>query len=194
MIGCDHRRHNVSPAAVRCPCSHSLAPAPPSSLSFSSVPTVAAINGPAVGAGACFALACDIRVMAEGASLGLTFSKLSLHPGMGATHYLPRLVGPQTANKMLLTGEMLDASTAKALGVVAEVAEVGKALEAASKIAGELAANHNVGQATLLKTLRLQQDRELDNNLQREADAQAICYKDPVFRQKVLDMVNKAKK
>ena len=58
------------------------------------VPVVAAINGPAIGAGLCLALACDVRVAAASAQLGVTFTKLGLHPGMGATHFLPRIVGP----------------------------------------------------------------------------------------------------
>ena len=59
------------------------------------VPVIAAINGPAVGAGLCFALACDVRIAAPTAKLGLTFVGLGLHPGMGATHFLPSIAGPQ---------------------------------------------------------------------------------------------------
>ena len=59
------------------------------------VPVIAAINGPAVGAGLCFALACDVRIAHPSAKLGLTFVGLNLHPGMGCTHFLPRIVGPQ---------------------------------------------------------------------------------------------------
>ena len=61
-------------------------------------PVIAAINGHAIGAGLCFALACDIRIAAPQAKLGLTFVGLGLHPGMGATHFLPKLVGPQVAS------------------------------------------------------------------------------------------------
>ena len=59
------------------------------------VPVVAAINGPAVGAGLCFALACDVRIARPDAKLGVTFVGLNLHPGMGCTHFLPKIVGPQ---------------------------------------------------------------------------------------------------
>jgi enoyl-CoA hydratase len=57
------------------------------------VPTIAAINGHAVGAGLCFALATDLRVASSGAKLGVNFSSLGIHPGMGGSHLLPRAVG-----------------------------------------------------------------------------------------------------
>ena len=68
------------------------------------VPVLAAINGPAIGAGLCFALAADMRVAGKSAKLGVTFVGLGLHPGMGATHFLPRLVGAQIASRLILTG------------------------------------------------------------------------------------------
>ncbi len=57
-----------------------------------SVPTVAAINGPAIGAGMCIALGCDIRVASAGAKIGFTFVGIGLHPGMGCTHFLPQVI------------------------------------------------------------------------------------------------------
>lgn len=70
------------------------------------VPTISAINGAAVGAGLCLTLATDLRVAAKSAKLGFTFVHLGLHPGMGGTFFLPRLVPPQVANRLLLTGEV----------------------------------------------------------------------------------------
>ena len=67
------------------------------------VPVIAAINGPAVGAGFCLALGgADLRVAANTARLGLTFTKLGLHPGMAATHFLPRIAGPQVGASRFL--------------------------------------------------------------------------------------------
>lgn len=57
------------------------------------VPTIAAINGVAVGAGLCLALTCDLRIASERSKMGLNFLKLGIHPGMGATHFLPLLCG-----------------------------------------------------------------------------------------------------
>ena len=87
------------------------------------VPVIAAINGPAVGAGLCFALACDIRLAAANAKLGLTFVGLNLHPGMASTHFLPLIVGPQVASEMLLTGKLYSGLEAERKGVVAEAVE-----------------------------------------------------------------------
>ena len=67
-------------------------------------PTIAAVNGAAIGAGLCVALGCDIRVAARDAKLGLNFTRLGIHPGMGATWTLPRLVGPARAAELLFTG------------------------------------------------------------------------------------------
>jgi enoyl-CoA hydratase len=64
-------------------------------------PTIAAVNGAAIGAGLCVALACDVRVASGEAKLGLNFTALGLHPGMGATWTLPRLVGPALAAEIL---------------------------------------------------------------------------------------------
>lgn len=85
------------------------------------VPTIAAINGPAVGAGLCLALACDLRYAAAGARLGVPFVKLGMHPGMAATHLLPNVVGEAHARDLLLTGRMVDADEAFRLGLVSRV-------------------------------------------------------------------------
>ena len=93
-----------------------LTPASPQFLSIRSlpVPTVAALNGPAIGAGLGVALACDCRVAAADAKLGLTFVGLGLHPGMGSTHFLPRIAGPAAAAKLLLSGRIVSDTEALA--------------------------------------------------------------------------------
>lgn len=68
---------------------------------------VTAAHSPAIGAGLCFATACDMRIVASNAKIGYTFVQLGLHPGMGATHFVPNVVGWEMAAKMLLTGEVL---------------------------------------------------------------------------------------
>jgi hypothetical protein len=70
-------------------------------------PVISAINGSAIGAGLCLALACDLKIAAKDAKLGVTFAALGFHPGMGASHYLPKLVGNQLATKMLLLGDLI---------------------------------------------------------------------------------------
>jgi len=81
------------------------------------VPVIAAVNGPAVGGGAGVALACDMRLIASGASIGLNFVRLGISPGMGATFLLPRATSHAVACRLLLTGEVVGAEEAVALGL-----------------------------------------------------------------------------
>ncbi len=87
------------------------------------VPTIAAINGPAVGAGLCIALACDIRYAARGAKLSVPFVKLGMHAGMAATYLLPDVVGPAHARDLLLTGRAVADEEALGLGLVSRIIE-----------------------------------------------------------------------
>jgi len=87
------------------------------------VPTIAAVNGPAIGAGLCLALACDIRYAASGAKLGVPFVKLGMHAGMAGTYLLPNVVGAAHARDLLLTGRTVDADEALRLGLVSRVIE-----------------------------------------------------------------------
>lgn len=85
------------------------------------VPTIAAINGPAVGAGLCLALACDIRYASASARMSVPFVRLGMHAGMGATYTLPNVVGEARARELLLTGRMVDAEEAFRIGLVSSV-------------------------------------------------------------------------
>ncbi len=85
------------------------------------VPTIAAVNGPAIGAGLCLALACDIRYAAASARLAAPFVRLGMHPGMAATWLLPEVVGAAAARDLLLTGRTVDAEEALGLGLVSRV-------------------------------------------------------------------------
>ena len=87
------------------------------------VPTIAAINGAAIGAGLCLALACDIRYAAAGAKMGVPFVQLGMHAGMGGTYLLPEAVGAAHARDLLLTGRVVDADEALGLGLVSRVIE-----------------------------------------------------------------------
>src|SRR3954447_17878169 len=86
----------------------------------SSLPTVAAVNGPAVGAGCNLALACDVRVAGESARFDARFLRIGIHPGGGHTWLLNRAVGPQTAAAMNLFGARLDGARAAAVGLAWE--------------------------------------------------------------------------
>jgi len=140
------------------------------------VPTIAAINGPAIGAGCCIALATDIRIASKTAKLGLNFVRLGIHPGMGATYLLPNVTNPQVAARLLLTGDIISAEEAQRLGLVVEIVEPDKLMVHALGMAKKIATASPVATRLTLKTLRNAQDRLLEEALWREADAQALCY------------------
>lgn len=139
------------------------------------VPSIAAINGHAVGAGFCFALAADLRVMHRDAKVGMTFVRLGIHPGMAATWTLPRLVGPSAAADLLLTGRLLGADEALALGIASRIAGDDFAAvvdEMASAIAGAAP----IAVRTTRQTLRGSETRTIDDALVREASVQAMTF------------------
>jgi enoyl-CoA hydratase len=137
-------------------------------------PSIAAIHGHALGAGLCFALGCDLRIAAADAKLGVTFVRVALHPGMGATHLLERAVGAARAAELLLTGRVIDADEALRMGLVSAVHPVAELAAAARRLADELAAHAPVALKQTKATLR--ETRTLNDALDREADCQAVDY------------------
>ena len=103
-------------------------------------PIVAAVNGFALGGGLELALACDLRIAAAGASLGLTEINLAIIPGGGGTQRLPRLVGRGKALELILTGARIPADEALRIGLVERVVPSGEALKAATELARTMAA------------------------------------------------------
>lgn len=142
------------------------------------VPIIASLQGPAVGAGAGLALACDLRTAVKGHRiiLGLNFTRLGIHAGMGSAHWLMRALGGSqgTLNELLLTGRMLSGEECLELGLVNRLSEDSN--ECAWNLAVEIARRHPVAVRTMIQTLRARQDEGLEGALQREAYAQAVCY------------------
>jgi enoyl-CoA hydratase len=139
------------------------------------VPSIAAINGHAIGAGLCFALACDLRVMHDKAKVGMTFVRLGIHPGMAATWNLPRLIGRARAADLLFTGRLVDAREAFELGLVNRVAgdDFGDVVDA---LARDIATAGPLAVRALKETLRGTATRTLDEAVEREAEAQAMTF------------------
>jgi enoyl-CoA hydratase/carnithine racemase len=102
-------------------------------------PVIAAINGAAFGGGLELALACDFRLAAEGAELGLVETRLGIIPGAGGTQRLARIVGLAAAKELILMGRRIGAARAKQLGLVSEVVPAGELLAAAGRLGAELA-------------------------------------------------------
>ena len=138
------------------------------------VPTIAAVNGPAVGAGLCLALACDLRYAATSAKLGAPFVKLGMNPGMAATYLLPNVVGPAHARDLLVTGRTVGADEALRMGLVSGVFEDEGFLDSVAEVAYGVAANAPI--ATRYTTLSLRDGGHADFEaaIQWEALAQPI--------------------
>ncbi|MCZ6464956.1 MAG: enoyl-CoA hydratase/isomerase family protein [Proteobacteria bacterium] len=139
-------------------------------------PTVAAINGHAIGAGFCVALACDLRVVAEDAKVGLNFTRLGLHPGMAATWTVPRIVGPALAAELLYTGRIILGAEAARLGLVNRAVEREKVLSTALELAQEIAGSAPVAVRAVKRALRRSADVSLEDQLSFEATEQAACF------------------
>ncbi len=146
-------------------------------------PSVAAINGHAVGAGLCVALACDVRVASKAAKLGLNFAKLGLHPGMGASWTLPRLVGPARAAELLYTGRLISGEEAARIGMVNRAVAAVDVLPAALEIAGEIASSGPLAVRALKRALARSPEASLQDQLAFEAEAQAACFESEDVRE-----------
>ena len=138
------------------------------------VPTIAAVNGPAIGAGLCLALACDIRYAAAGARLGAPFVKLGMNPGMAATYLLPNAVGEANARELLLTGRTVDADEARELGLVSRVFAPERFAEEVDDIAAGIAATAPIPSRYTKLALRDGGHQDLESCVQWEALAQPI--------------------
>jgi enoyl-CoA hydratase/carnithine racemase len=140
------------------------------------VPTVAAINGPAIGAGLALALACDLRYAATDAKLGATYINIGLYPGMGATHLLPYHIGHARAAELLLTGRLLSAAEAEHLGLINRAVPREALAETVYGVAQEIAQKSPSAVRALKDALRRRMSDGLEAALDVEALAQTISF------------------
>ena len=145
-------------------------------LDRSPVPTIAAINGFALGGGLEIALACDIRIAAENALLGSPEVSLGILPGMGGTQRLPRLVGPGIAKEMIFSARRIKAEEARMINLVNRVVPEGEALNAAKELAGEIAANGPIAVRFAKAAANKALDVDLISGLEYEADQFALLF------------------
>lgn len=139
-------------------------------------PSIAALNGHAMGAGFCVALACDLRIAAEDAKLGLNFTKLGLHPGMGATWTLPRLVGGARAAELLFSSRVLSGAEAAAMGLVSRAVPREQVLPAARELAASIAACAPLAVRGVKRALARSPRATLEDQIAFEAREQAACF------------------
>ena len=155
-------------------------------------PVIASLNGTTAGAGACIALASDIRIAAEEAKIAFLFVKVGLSGAdMGAAYLLPRVVGLAKATELLYTGDFISAAEAERIGLYNRVVP-GNQLKATTQ---ELAERLAQGPAFALAKTKELLDREAHMNLEAalecEAQAQAICMQHPDYREAYEAFVDK---
>lgn len=139
-------------------------------------PVVAAVNGPAAGAGMNVALGCDYRIAAEQSMFGQNFAKVGLFPDFGGTWLLPRLAGESRAAWMLYTGEMISAQDALRIGVVDRVVPQERVLPEAETLAAQLAAGPPLVTRAVKRAVFGAERASLERALEAEVEQQMRCF------------------
>jgi 2-(1,2-epoxy-1,2-dihydrophenyl)acetyl-CoA isomerase len=140
------------------------------------VPTIAAVNGPAIGAGCDLACMCDLRIASDKATFAESFVKVGIVPGDGGAWLLPRVVGMSRASEMAFTGDALNASEALACGLVSQVVPHDEVLEHANKLARRIAVNPGHALRMTKRLLREGEHVRLETLLEMSASMQALAH------------------
>jgi enoyl-CoA hydratase len=135
-------------------------------------PVIAAVNGFALGGGCELAMACHLRIAADGAKFGLPETKLGLAPGYGGTQRLPRLVGRGRALQLILTGEMIDAAEAYRIGLVNRVVPAAELIPEATAVLSQILANGPIALALAIEAV----DRGLQTSLEEGLALEATHF------------------
>jgi len=143
------------------------------------VPTIAAVNGAAIGAGCDLACMCDIRIASEKAKFAESFVKLGIIPGDGGAWLLPRVVGMSKAAELTFTGDTIGAQEALACGLVSRVVAPEQLLPEATALAQKIAANPGPALRMAKRLLREGQHLRLDSLLEMSAAFQALAHHTP---------------
>jgi 2-(1,2-epoxy-1,2-dihydrophenyl)acetyl-CoA isomerase len=154
-------------------------------------PVIAAINGPAAGAGLALALACDLRLAAASASLVPAFVRIGLVPDSGLSHTLPRLIGSAAAFEWMVSGRRIAAPEAEAMGLVTRVVEDAALAAETAALAAELAAGPTAAIGLTKQLIGRSLESSLDEQLDEEARLQAIAAAGDDFAEGVAAFLEK---
>ena len=147
-------------------------------------PIIASLNGTTAGAGACIALASDIRIAAEEAKIAFIFVKVGLAgTDMGATYFLPRVVGLAKATELLMTGDFISPAEAAAIGLYNRVVPRAQLETATREFADKLTHGPALGLAKTKEMLNREMNMGFESALEAEAVAQALCMQTPDFKE-----------
>ena len=154
-------------------------------------PVIAAINGDCLGAGFAIALSCDIRIASEKARFGSLFINVALVPDYGMTYFLPQVVGTSKALELMLTGEIIDATEAKRLGIVSSVVPHDELMKAALELAARIAQQPSIAIELTKKLVYQDMISNIAQHLDWETYAQELCFKSEDHRESVLAFLEK---
>ena len=163
----------------------------PLALQQVEIPIIAAVNGPAIGAGFDLANMADIRIASEKAKFGETFLNLGIIPGDGGAWFMQRLIGYQQAFELTLSGRIIDANEAKSLGVVLDVVPHDQLLTRAGEIAKRFAAQPPKALRLTKRLMKMAQRMELKDFLDLCATFQGMCHNEPEHLAAVQRMLQK---
>ena len=165
----------------------------PMALSQLEIPAIAAVNGPAIGAGCDLTCMCDIRIASTEAVFGETFVNLGLVSGDGGGYFLPRVVGYQRAAEMTFSGRLVKADEAKEIGLVLEVVEPDQLMDRAREIARQYASKPPITVRYTKRLLRLGQQSQLKDVLDQCAFFQGVCHQTDDHLEAVTAFIEKRK-
>lgn len=151
----------------------------PLALQAVEVPVIAAVNGPAIGAGFDLANMADIRIASDKAKFGETFLNLGIIPGDGGAWFMQRLIGYQRAFELTLSGRIVDAQEAKELGIVMQVTEHDALMESTMKLATRIASQPPKATRLTKRLMKMAQRMELKDFLDVCATFQGMCHNEP---------------
>jgi enoyl-CoA hydratase/carnithine racemase len=155
----------------------------PLALQRLDVPTIAAVNGPAIGAGCDLTCMCDLRIASDKARFGETFVSVGLIPGDGGAFFLPRVIGYSRALELAFTCRVIDAAEALRLGLVSEVVPPDRLMPRALEVAGEIARQPGRILRLAKRLFSLSQGKSLEETLEISASFQALCHHSPEHMQ-----------
>ncbi len=166
----------------------------PLALYHLDVPTIAAVNGPAIGAGCDLACMCDVRIAGEKARFGETFAAVGLIPGDGGAFFLPRAVGFSNACLMAFSCRLVDAAEAERIGLVSEVVPQEQLLDRAMALAAEIARQPARILRLAKRLFRASYGKGLAETLELSAAFQALCHHTPEHEEALEAVLSRTKR
>ena len=157
-------------------------------------PTIAAVNGFALGGGCELAMSCDIRIAANTAKMGQPEVTIGVPPGWGGTQRLMRIVGISKAKELVYTGKMIKAEEAREIGLVNQVVELSTLMDETMKMAKTIAANSSIAVRMSKAAINKGRNADLDTGLGLELLAWRNCFTHPDREERMTSFVNKSKK